>query len=389
MRAKLALRGSGPGFERRWIEMAAPRVSVLVDTYNHERFIEEALASAVEQDFPAAEMEILVVDDGSTDRTPEMVRKFEPRVRLLRKANGGQASAFNAGIPEARGEIVAFLDGDDWWARNKLTRVMEAMAADAAVGIIGHGIWIVNRDGTRQSETLREGFRFQANTVEGARQLRVRGAFLGTSRMTVRREVLRRIGAAPEALRVEADEYIFTLAAALALAEILPEALTYYRLHEGNAFQLARNDATKARQKQQAVEALAKALGRELRARGIDEGAVRETVEIIQADADQMRLMMDGGWPWETVRTEQTIYRARHGDASSSHRAFKLLMLGLACVTPPKTYYRVRGMLGRSRLYRGARQRLLPVPKMSHVMQTGETSAKNAAARHEAADACE
>jgi glycosyltransferase involved in cell wall biosynthesis len=100
--------------------MAKPFVSVLIDTYNHERFIEKAIVSVLEQDFPSGEREILVVDDGSSDRTPEIVRKFEPHVRLLRKANGGQASAFNAGIPECKGEIVAFLDGDDWWARNKL-----------------------------------------------------------------------------------------------------------------------------------------------------------------------------------------------------------------------------------------------------------------------------
>jgi glycosyltransferase involved in cell wall biosynthesis len=90
-------------------------VSVLIDTYNHERFIEQAIVSVMEQDFPASDREIVVVDDGSTDRTAEILRKFEPRVRLLRKVNGGQASAFNAGIPECKGEIIAFLDGDDWW----------------------------------------------------------------------------------------------------------------------------------------------------------------------------------------------------------------------------------------------------------------------------------
>src|SRR5580700_803800 len=120
--------------------MLKPAVTVLIDTYNHERFIEEAIVSVLEQDFPRAEMEILVVDDGSTDRTPEIVRKFEPQVRLLRKTNGGQASAFNAGIPEARGEIVAFLDGDDWWAPGKLAAVTDAFATNAAVGLVGHGV---------------------------------------------------------------------------------------------------------------------------------------------------------------------------------------------------------------------------------------------------------
>jgi glycosyltransferase involved in cell wall biosynthesis len=86
---------------------------VLIDTYNHERFIEQTIVSVLEQDFPTADREIIVVDDGSADGTPEIVKKFEPRVRLLRKKNGGQASAFNAGIPQCKGEIVTFLDGGD------------------------------------------------------------------------------------------------------------------------------------------------------------------------------------------------------------------------------------------------------------------------------------
>jgi len=87
-----------------------------VDTYNHERYIEQALVSVLEQGLSPAELEIVVVDDGSTDQTPSLIQKFAPRVKHVRKKNGGQASAFNAGFAEARGEIVAFLDGDDWWA---------------------------------------------------------------------------------------------------------------------------------------------------------------------------------------------------------------------------------------------------------------------------------
>jgi len=74
-------------------------VSILIDTYNHERFIEEAALSALAQDYPASDREILVVDDSSTGRTPEILSKFTPQIRVLRKPNGGQARAFYCPTP--------------------------------------------------------------------------------------------------------------------------------------------------------------------------------------------------------------------------------------------------------------------------------------------------
>src|SRR5271157_575890 len=240
--------------------MARPFVSVLIDTYNHERFVEQAIASVLEQDFPASDREILVVDDGSQDRTPEIIAKFASQVRLIRKTNGGQASAFNTGIPQCQGEIVAFLDGDDWWEQGKLTRVVEAMNANRNVGIVGHGIINVLRDGRQQAETLRENFQFQANSMAGAMLFRRRGAFLGTSRMTIRADLLRRIGPVPEEIQIQADEYLFTLASVLMAVEILPDALTFYRMHDQNRFQLAAYDQMKLRHKQKSLAALDRTL---------------------------------------------------------------------------------------------------------------------------------
>src|ERR1700741_4281131 len=127
--------------------MTKPFVSVLVDTYNHECFVEKAIGSVLEQKFPGSDYEIIVVDDGSSDRTPENVRRFEPRVRLLRKRNGGQASAFNAGIPECKGEIVSFLDGDDWWVSNKLQIAVSELEKNPELGAVGHGHYEVHADG--------------------------------------------------------------------------------------------------------------------------------------------------------------------------------------------------------------------------------------------------
>ena len=356
-----------------------PAVTVLIDTYNHERFIEEALVSVLEQDFPQSDTEVLVVDDGSTDRTPEIVRKFEPRVRLIRKTNGGQASAFNAGIPQAQGRIVAFLDGDDWWAPNKLSRVMHAMDSDPAVGIVGHGIVIVFLDGRRQSESLREGFRFQANTVEEVRLFRRRGSFMGTSRMAIRADLLRRIGAVPESLVVQADEYLFTLASVLSGVQILPETLTYYRLHDSNGFLLSVYNPQLLRRKQKVLGALCEALGHELRTCHTSPEVTALIVDFIQAQADQLRLMLDGGWPWETVRTERTIYQVVHPDAPLSHRLFKVCTLLPAIAVPPRFYYAVQRKLAVSDLYLRARKRWLPVPEMRHLKRVANQA-------HEARD---
>ena len=348
-------------------------VTVLIDTYNHERFIEEAIVSVLEQDFPAVDMEILVIDDGSTDRTPEIVRKFEPRVRLIRKANGGQASAFNAGIPEARGEIVAFLDGDDWWAPKKLACVVEAMKADSGVGIVGHGLIMVQPDGRERPEILREGFRFRANTIEGARLFCRRGSFLGTSRMTIRADLLERIGPVPQSLIVQADEFLFTLAAVLEGVQILPEALTYYRLHDSNAFQMTKSDPQRLRRKQQVLAELARCLNEQLCERGLEARVVRTITERMQADADQLRLILDGGWPWETVETEWKIYGVTHPDAPFSHRAFKVLTLLAALATPPRIYYNIQRKLAQNELYQRARKRWLPMPEMAHIQKDWRT----------------
>ena len=95
--------------------MAKPVVTAIVDTHNHERFIEEAIVSVLEQDFPQARWKFWWWMM-ARPIAPQKSFANSNRVCACSKANGGQASAFNAGIPEASGEFIAFLDGDDWWA---------------------------------------------------------------------------------------------------------------------------------------------------------------------------------------------------------------------------------------------------------------------------------
>jgi hypothetical protein len=346
--------------------MTTPLVSVLIDTYNQERFIEEAIQSVLAQDFPVSRREILVVDDGSTDRTPEILAKFASQIRILRKPNGGQASAFNHGIPECRGELIALLDADDWWAPDKLARVTNAMAANPEIGFVGHGITIVFPDGTRTTEVLRDGFDFQANDLPGAQLFRRRCAFLGTSRMTVRRTLVQRILPIPTEIQIQADEYIYTLASVLMPTRILPEPLTFYRVHADNGFQILNADPLKLRRKQQALAAVANTLSQRLVQLGVASDVRHALLDYTEACAAQLRLSLDGGWPWETMDTEWKVYRLTHPNAPAAHRVFKSLALFGALFVSPKLFYRAQKTLAQNGLYRRLRQHWLPFPQMEH-----------------------
>ena len=347
--------------------MTRPYISVLVDTYNHERFIEEALVSVLEQGVAGAEYEVVVVDDGSTDRTPEIVGKFAPRVRLIRKENGGQASAFNAGIPECAGEIIAFLDGDDWWERGKLQAVADVLASDKEVGLVGHGITQVFPDGRHQTELVRDTPRFRIRSREGAEAFRLRKSFLGTSRMTYRAIVLREIGPVPEALRFQADEYLFTLAGLFADVLILRESLTFYRLHDANLFQFSDGNVEAIRRKGRVLAALAEELRQELRRRAVDREIADIIVGWVQTEANQELLIADGGMPWKTVRTELNTYRVTHQTASMAHWIFKCATLLPACVLPPKIYYSWKRQFAANRLYQKTREKWLPYLQPGHI----------------------
>lgn len=96
----------------------SPLVSVIIPAYNASQWIAETLSSVIEQDY--THHEIIVINDGSADNTVDIVESFGEAVRCIHKENGGQASARNAGIREAKGKYVAFLDADDLWIKEKL-----------------------------------------------------------------------------------------------------------------------------------------------------------------------------------------------------------------------------------------------------------------------------
>jgi glycosyltransferase involved in cell wall biosynthesis len=323
--------------------LTRPFVSVLIDTYNHERFIEQAIVSVLEQDFPASDREILVVDDGSIDRTPKIIRKFEPQVRLLRKQNGGQASAFNAAIPECKGQIVAFLDGDDWWEPQKLSVVAAEFESHPQIGTVGHGIFEVDETGKRLNQIApdRTYESHLGNHEEGHEFLPLR-AFLGTSRLSVRRSVLDRIIPLPASLQVEADEFLVAVATALGGARVLHQPLTNYRLHSGNLFQFSEWNTEKAKRKYGSLATIARELPARLAAAGIPDEVAEILTNSVNLDAVRLRLSLGEGWPWETVKVEREAYQQAYCHETFGNRIFHLVVLGIAMVLPPRVFYKLR-----------------------------------------------
>ncbi len=322
---------------------AIPHVSVLIDTYNHEHLIERAITSVLEQDMPMDDVEIIVVDDGSTDRTAEMVRKFEPRVRLLRKPNGGQASAFNFALPQTHGETIAMLDGDDWWAKEKLRRALETLKENPTVGIVGHGYHEVYSDGRPNGMVLPgEVYRVGLSTRESAELFRHLAGFFGTSKMTIRRSVLDKILPIPEELNIEADEYIFTLAPAIAPAIVLNEPLFYYGFHPGNLFQFQRYEPAKMRRKMGVLEVLVRDLPPKLREFNVAQDAIDQVFCGIRVEIERMRLSLEGGSSLRTFAVERTAYEITYRKVTWRHKLFQAFVLTQTLLLPPRLFYRLR-----------------------------------------------
>ncbi len=116
-----------------------PSISVVVPTYNRGRAVSRTIESVLSQDLRAEEVEILIVDDGSTDDTFSVLRELygaNARVRLFTVPNGGVARARNFGLAQARGEFIAFLDHDDLWLPQKLRLQLDAIQQSEKIGVV-------------------------------------------------------------------------------------------------------------------------------------------------------------------------------------------------------------------------------------------------------------
>ncbi len=315
--------------------MKAPYFTVLIDAYNYGEYIEEAVSSALSQDFPSEEREILVVDDGSTDDTHERLRKYEVAIRYLRKPNGGQASAFNFGFEHARGEVIALLDADDVWLPAKLRRVHEEFERHPEAGMVYHRVHLWNGISDISEDTY---FIPVSGQVTENRRTLLQYPMVGTSCVAFRREALQKLLPVPESLLFQADAYLTALVIFVAEVAAMPEFLGKYRLHGANLFQTnaERVPHSQIERKMAVREALLVEIRNWLQKRGENVGSREIRAYLKQwvkaQESDGFALRAPGRWKYfrhliDFPGTYGEIMTRRHC-VYSYLRAFAALFLG-------------------------------------------------------------
>ncbi|MBK4730577.1 glycosyltransferase [Oxynema sp. CENA135] len=241
---------------------ASPLVSILINNYNYDRFLKQAISSALNQTYK--NVEVIVVDDGSTDGSREIIAEYGDRIVAVLKENGGQASAFNAGFAASHGEIICFLDADDLCLPHKGEAVVSAFRDRPEMG------WCFHSVNFMETQKIEDNFinfivpKIPDLTVESwdLRDDIRRGSvknfpYPPTSGLCFRRSLLAQILPMPETEKILLnDSYLIFTAMGLSAGIFLPHELGWYRIHQNNAYGSAlvpgsADYAQKNRQKQQ------------------------------------------------------------------------------------------------------------------------------------------
>jgi glycosyltransferase involved in cell wall biosynthesis len=216
-----------------------PLVSILINNYNYAEYLGGAIESALAQTY--TNLEVIVVDDGSTDASREIIQRFGGRIVTVFKSNGGQASAFNAGFAGARGDIICFLDSDDLFLPTKVEQVVHALEVRPREWCFHHLQW-TDKDLNpieMPPNPYTSGDRDQVSDVLGFTPP-------ATSGLAFTRRVLEQILPLPEMIRItstgamianpSSDNYLKFASLSLAPGFYLQDQLALQRIHGANAY---------------------------------------------------------------------------------------------------------------------------------------------------------
>jgi glycosyltransferase involved in cell wall biosynthesis len=236
-------------------------VSVVVANYNYGRFLAKCLDSVLKQTY--APVQIVVVDDGSTDESRAVLSDYGDLVEPVLQENGGQASAMSAGAAVARGELIAFLDSDDGWYPEKLEASVAAFRANGQVGWLRHKLDLVDEN-LRPLGPVAPSFSGSRTIEPDPRYLLERVVTAATSSIVVRATALRQVFPLPAQGAFAFDAVALLLARLFAervRGYSLDRALGWYRRHPGQQY-VNQSDVPGMLNRQLAVAAeIARALG--------------------------------------------------------------------------------------------------------------------------------
>jgi glycosyltransferase involved in cell wall biosynthesis len=205
----------------------------LVNNYNYGRFIAKAISSAIEQTYENCE--IIVVDDGSTDNSRDVISSFGNRVSSVLKSNGGQSSAFNQGYARSRGDLICFLDSDDVFLPTKVERIVQCLE-DRLYGWCFHHLQWTDIElkpiPTPSIPYRTGGYDLRAELLTGECPF----SPPATSGLAFTKRLLDRLMPMPEAIKITSDNYLKFSSIAIGPGYFLNEQLALQRLHGANAY---------------------------------------------------------------------------------------------------------------------------------------------------------
>jgi glycosyltransferase involved in cell wall biosynthesis len=213
------------------------KVSILINNHNYQQYVAAAIQSALNQTYSA--VEVIVVDDGSTDGSRDVIAQFSDRVKTILKENGGQASAFNEGFAASQGDVICLLDSDDTFLPTKVEAVVGAFLKCPEARWCFHPVDFLSQDGQESWRDLRSGI-----ILTGQRDFRSSLAAgyskyspPATSGTSFSRDLLEKIFPMPTSHGVAInDNYLKFAALALAPGYILNRSLAFQRIHSNNAY---------------------------------------------------------------------------------------------------------------------------------------------------------
>lgn len=225
--------------------MTRPNFTVIIPVYNGVATLARAIESVLDQRYSAHE--IIVVDDGSTDATPQVAAGFGGHVRYLRQDNRGVSAARNAGAAVASGDWLAFLDADDWYYPQRLQVHAEWIMRDPAIGFLTGDYDYVRTDGSRIAGSMEQhesGMAMQRKAA-GAQEVImtddefesfVADHFGDTHTLSLPTQTFRKIGGYPVGFRVCEDVFfLIRLCAASKRVGVICRPIAAYVIHDGSA----------------------------------------------------------------------------------------------------------------------------------------------------------